>query len=222
MTTKSDPHAIKSSYICFWYTKWHFVLFIHLNKLCYRYGAIVTWWKPKILKSADIGILLSRTRGCARQAPGSDIDLTQPRNETAYWWRHNGTRTDLFSPNISSRFMAIYIHAKKYCRYVVHRSSTPVQLCLIYFYIIRTGVLVDGIHSLEPQQNRPLCRNKGTCNTAPLPYLDEDAGTTVTHWLSRCFMLKYGIYRWMGQIIHNTLIVVDPYLQLMGDKTIPD
>ena len=26
----------------------------------------------------------------------------------------------------------------------------------------------------------------------------------------------------MRQIIHNTLIVVDRYLRLMGDKTIPD
>ena len=40
------------SYICFWYTKWHFFAFIHPNMLCYRYGAIVTWWNPKILKSA--------------------------------------------------------------------------------------------------------------------------------------------------------------------------
>ena len=42
------------SYICFWYTKWHFFAFIHPNMLCYRYGAIVTWWNPKILKSAII------------------------------------------------------------------------------------------------------------------------------------------------------------------------
>ena len=45
------------SYICFWYTKWHFFAFIHPNMLCYRYGAIVTWWNPKILKSAKSTLL---------------------------------------------------------------------------------------------------------------------------------------------------------------------
>ena len=67
------------------------------------------------------------------------------------------------------------------------RTSTPVQLWLIYFHIGWTGVLVDGIHYLVPQQNRHLRRHNGTCNSAPLPYLDEDVGTTATHWLSWCF-----------------------------------
>ena len=35
-------------------------------------------------------------------------------------------------------------------------------------------------------------------------------------------MLKYDFYQWMRQRIHITLIVVDRYLQLMGDKMIPD
>ena len=30
------------------------------------------------------------------------------------------------------------------------------------------------------------------------------------------------VYRWTRQRIHNTLIVVDRYLRLMGDTTIPD
>ena len=37
--------------------------------------------------------------------------------------------------------------------------------------------------------------------------------------------LKYAftcVYWWTRQRIHNTLIVVDRYLELMGDKTIPD
>ena len=36
------------------------------------------------------------------------------------------------------------------------------------------------------------------------------------------FMLKYAFYQWTRQRIHNTLIVVDQYLRLMGDKMIPD
>ena len=43
------PFAIKSSYICFWHTKRHFVVFIHLNKLCYRYMV-----KPE---NSEIGLL---------------------------------------------------------------------------------------------------------------------------------------------------------------------
>ena len=42
---------------------------------------------------------------------------------------------------------------------------------------------------------------------------------------SRVFTLKYTficVYWWMRQRIHNTLIAVDRYLRLMGDKTIPD
>ena len=41
-----------------------------------------------------------------------------------------------------------------------------------------------------------------------------------------CFNLKKNtficVYWWTRQRIHNTLIVVDRYLRLMGDKTIPD
>ena len=39
------------------------------------------------------------------------------------------------------------------------------------------------------------------------------------------FTLKYtfiGVYWWTRQIIHNTSILVDRYLRLTGDKTIPD
>ena len=42
---------------------------------------------------------------------------------------------------------------------------------------------------------------------------------------SRVLTLKYTficVYLWTRQRIHNTLIVVDRYLRLMGDKMIPD
>ena len=44
-------------------------------------------------------------------------------------------------------------------------------------------------------------------------------------WRSCVLTLKYTficVYWWTRQRIHNTLIVVDRYLRLMGDKTIPD
>ena len=45
------------------------------------------------------------------------------------------------------------------------------------------------------------------------------------HWCSCVLTFKFDficVYWWTRQRIHNTLIVVDQYLQLMGDKTIPD
>ena len=44
-------------------------------------------------------------------------------------------------------------------------------------------------------------------------------------WRSCVLTLKYTficVYWWTRQRIHNTLIVVNRYLRLMGDKTIPD
>ena len=63
------------------------------------------------------------------------------------------------------------------------------------------------------------------CNEAPLPYLDDDGETTYETPTFLRFDLKYTficVYWWTRQRIHNTLIVVDRYLRLMGDKTIPD
>ena len=45
------------------------------------------------------------------------------------------------------------------------------------------------------------------------------------HWWSCVLTLKCTficVYCWTRQRIHNTLIVVDRYLRLMGDETIPD
>ena len=62
------------------------------------------------------------------------------------------------------------------------------------FYIGRPGVLVNGIHRLEPQQNRLLHRHKDACNSAPLPCLDEDGGKIATRWLSWCFLSSNMLY----------------------------
>ena len=61
-----------------------------------------------------------------------------------------------------------------------------------------------------------------TCNSAPLSYLDEDGRITASCWYRGVFILKYTLYRSTRQKVHDTLIVVDRYLRLMGDKTIPD
>ena len=62
----------------------------------------------------------------------------------------------------------------------------------------------------------------GTCNSPPLPYLNEDGQTNGDTLVAWYFKLKYIFYRWTRQRIHNILIVVDRHLPLMRDKTIPD
>ena len=86
-------------------------------------------------------------------------------------------------------------------------------------YLSKLPCVYHCIHYLEPQKQS--CY-KAMCKPVPLPYLDEDSGTTATRRISRCFMLKYVFCRWTRQRIHSTLIVVDRYLRLMEDKAIPD
>ena len=72
-----------------------------------------------------------------------------------------------------------------------HRENMLcIDTCIIVIAIFYIGVLVNGIHYLEPQNNCPLHHHKGMCNFAPLPYLDEEGGTTATRWLSQCFYVK--------------------------------
>ena len=55
--------------------------------------------------------------------------------------------------------------------------------------------------------------------------MDDDGETTYERRCSCVFTLKYTVIRvywWTRQRIHNTLIVVDRYLRLKGDKTILD
>ena len=55
--------------------------------------------------------------------------------------------------------------------------------------------------------------------------MEDDGETTYKCRCSCVLTLKYTficVYWWTRQRIHNTLIVVDRYLRLMGDKTIPD
>ena len=67
----------------------------------------------------------------------SEIDLSQPRHETAYWWRHNRPVTSQLTnpirlPNYTSGFMCIQNKESTTQRC---RRSTNVQLCLIFLYI---------------------------------------------------------------------------------------
>ena len=73
----------------------------------------------------------------------SEIDLSQPRHETAFWWRHNGPVTSQLTdrikwPNYPAELIGIYVHINTHNKDSLTqrcRRSTNVQLCLIFLYI---------------------------------------------------------------------------------------
>ena len=73
----------------------------------------------------------------------SEIDLSQPRHETAFWWRHNGPVTSQLTDPIKWRnypfelmFKCAYINThNKESMTQRYRILTNVQLCLIFLYI---------------------------------------------------------------------------------------
>ena len=73
----------------------------------------------------------------------SEIHLSQPRHETAFRWRHNGSVTSQLTdpikwPNYPLELIGIYVHInthnKEFLQQRCHRSKN-VRLCLIYSYI---------------------------------------------------------------------------------------
>ena len=73
----------------------------------------------------------------------SEIDLSQPRHETAFWWRHSrpvmSQLTDPFKwHNYPLELIRIYVHMNTQNKESLTqrcRRSTNVQLCLIFLYI---------------------------------------------------------------------------------------
>ena len=73
----------------------------------------------------------------------SEIDLSQPRHETAFWWRHNRPVTSQLTdpitlPNYPLELIGIYVHINTQNKESLTqrcRRSTNVQLCLIFLYI---------------------------------------------------------------------------------------
>ena len=105
------------------------------------------------------------------------------------------------------------------------RRSTNVQLCLI-FCIYLYGLSLNGWHALFCITN---IRHDITQMTHAIKLHFLIWMTTVRQPTKRrcscVFTLRYTficVYWWTRQRIDNTLIVVDRYLRLMGDKTIPD
>ena len=73
----------------------------------------------------------------------SEIDLSQPRHETAFWWRHNRPVTSQLTdpitlPNYPLELIGIYVHINTQNKESLIqrcRRSTNVQLCLIFLHI---------------------------------------------------------------------------------------
>ena len=98
--------------------------------------------------------------------------------------------------------------------------------CVWYFCTYPYGLSLNGGHALLCIANN---RHDVTITTHAIKRHFLIWMTTVRqptkHRCSCVLTLNYTficVYWWTRQRIHNTLIVVDRYLRLMGDKTIPD
>ena len=131
-------------------------------------------------------------------------------------------------PKYPLGFVGIYVHIDKHNKESLtqrcHRS-TNAQMCLM-FCIHLYGLSLNGWHALFNITN------------------NHHDVTVTTHAIKRHFLIWMTtmrqskkrqsscvltlkctficVYWWTRQKIHNTLIVVDRYLRLMGDKTILD
>ena len=73
----------------------------------------------------------------------SEIDLSQPRHETAFWWRHNGPVTSQLTdrikwPNYPLELIGMYVPINTHNKESLTqrcRKSTNVQMCLVFLYI---------------------------------------------------------------------------------------
>ena len=168
----------------------------------------------------------------------SEIDLSQPKHETAFWWRHNRPVTPQLTdpialPNYPSELIGIYVHINtqnkesltQRCPYtkIVDRQMYN---CVWYFCTYPYGLSLNVWRALLCIANN---RHGVTITTLAIERHFLIWITTVRQPTKRrrsCVLtLKYTfirVYWWTRQRIHNNLIAVDRYLRLMGDKTIPD
>ena len=163
----------------------------------------------------------------------SEIDLTQPRHETAFWWRHNEPVTSQLTdrikwPNYPVELIRIYVHINTHNKESLTKDVVDRHMynCVWYFCTYPYGLSLNGWHALLCIANN--CHDV-TITTHAIKRHFLIWMTTVRQptkrWRSCVLTLNdtfICVYWWTRQRIHNTLIVVDRYLRLMGDKTIPD
>ena len=157
----------------------------------------------------------------------SEIDLSQPKHETAFWWRNNGTvksqLTDPIKwPNYPLELIGIYVIITQTTKNHWHKDVVDRQMhnCVWHFCTYQYGLSLSGWHTL-------LCKiakyHHGVTITTPAIKRHFFIWmTTVRQPTKRrrscVFTLKYTficVYWWTRQRIHNTLIVGDRYLRFI-------
>ena len=144
---------------------------------------------------------------------------------------HNGPVTsqliDLNKwPNYPLQLIGIYVHKTHTTKNHWRKDVVDRQMynCVGYFSMYPYGLSLNGWHALFCIANN---RHGVTITTHAtrrhfLIWMTTERQPTPTFL---CFDLKRHLYLyfwWTRQRIHSTLILVDRYLRLMGDKTIPD
>ena len=146
---------------------------------------------------------------CVDKRRVSEIDLSQPRHETAFWSRHNGQVTSQLTnpikwPNYPLELIGIFVRINTHGKESLTqrcRRSTNVQLCVI-FCTYPYGLSLDGWHAL-------LCiaNNRHACNQVPLPYLDDETLMFLKIHLYLCLWAnetKYPQHHDCGKSIYAT------------------
>ena len=174
-------------------------------------------------------ISMSHTPGVRDKRRVSEIDLSQPMHETAFWWCYNGSVTSQLTdwikrPNYPSELITIYEHINTHNRESMPqrcRRSTMYK-CVWYFCIYLYGFSLNVWHALFRITNN---RHDVTITTRAIKRHFLIWMATIRQSMKRrcsCVLtLKYTfiwVYWWTRQRIHNTLIVIDRYLRLTGIK----
>ena len=130
-------------------------------------------------------------------------------------------------PNYPLELIGIYVHINTQNKEsLTQRCRRSTNDCVWYFCTYPYGLSLNVWHALLCIANN---RHGVTITTHAIKRHFLIWMTTVRQPTKRrhsCVLtLKYifiCVYWWTRQRIHNTLIVADRYLRLMGDKTIPD
>ena len=85
----------------------------------------------------------------------SEIDLSQPRHETAFWWRHNGPVTSQLTdrikwPNYPVELIGIYVHINTHNKESLTQNVVDRQMynCVWYFCTYLYVLSLNGWHAL--------------------------------------------------------------------------
>ena len=154
----------------------------------------------------------------------SEIDLSQPRHDTAFWWRHNEPVTSKLTdrikgPNYPVELIGIYVHINTHNKESLTQRCrwSPKYNCVWYFCTYPYGLSLNGWHALLCIANN---RHDVAITTHAIKRHFLIWMTTVRQPTKRrrsCVLtLNYTficVYWWTRKRIHNTLIVVDRYLR---------